>query len=291
VWHTCYLQNFRAHQRSRDRDSGRGWPEAWLRRRRRLITEAPTVVGAISPNRPSGPGTDQGRTAAVQVTIARCMLRRFALRSQWMRRRGRPGHRVMPDWENLIPTGHALHYSSSASCITRHMQILIARSALRRTTSHRSAPVPPHFDAAPTAPRAMETDPLLPPELLPQPWPGTQARSLTAQCWSRLLPNGSSAASPRLLHLYAEVMREAARSMDSTARTGLPGERPHRTDRAGSAKHVAAQVAPLRAHASYKHSSPRVSTLTAGSSCVLLGEPTQDCWRIFDIPLSSSGFQ
>lgn len=30
---------------------------------------------------------------------------------------------------------------------------------------------------------AMEPDPLLPPELLPQPWPGTEARELLAQCW------------------------------------------------------------------------------------------------------------
>ncbi len=34
--------------------------------------------------------------------------------------------------------------------------------------------------------RAMEPDPLLPPELLPQPWPGTQARKLIAQSWALL---------------------------------------------------------------------------------------------------------
>ncbi|MEU7898700.1 PaaX family transcriptional regulator C-terminal domain-containing protein [Nonomuraea sp. NPDC049152] len=33
---------------------------------------------------------------------------------------------------------------------------------------------------------AMEPDPLLPPELLPQPWPGAQARELFARCWSLL---------------------------------------------------------------------------------------------------------
>ncbi|MCH0539181.1 transcriptional regulator [Streptomyces sp. MUM 203J] len=33
---------------------------------------------------------------------------------------------------------------------------------------------------------AMRPDPLLPPELLPQPWPGTRARALTAQCWKAL---------------------------------------------------------------------------------------------------------
>ncbi|WP_283135130.1 PaaX family transcriptional regulator C-terminal domain-containing protein [Rhizohabitans arisaemae] len=34
--------------------------------------------------------------------------------------------------------------------------------------------------------RAMEPDPLVPPELLPQPWPGTHARELFARCWSLL---------------------------------------------------------------------------------------------------------
>ncbi|WHT19966.1 PaaX family transcriptional regulator C-terminal domain-containing protein [Crossiella sp. CA-258035] len=34
--------------------------------------------------------------------------------------------------------------------------------------------------------RVMEPDPLLPPELLPQPWPGAQARDLFARCWTAL---------------------------------------------------------------------------------------------------------
>ena len=34
--------------------------------------------------------------------------------------------------------------------------------------------------------RAMEPDPLLPPELLPSPWPGATARHLAAACWERL---------------------------------------------------------------------------------------------------------
>ncbi|MGY1960837.1 PaaX family transcriptional regulator C-terminal domain-containing protein [Nocardia gipuzkoensis] len=35
--------------------------------------------------------------------------------------------------------------------------------------------------------RAMNLDPLLPPELLPQPWPGTQARDAIAQCWRQMV--------------------------------------------------------------------------------------------------------
>ncbi|MEV8398370.1 PaaX family transcriptional regulator C-terminal domain-containing protein [Streptomyces niveus] len=34
----------------------------------------------------------------------------------------------------------------------------------------------------------MEPDPLPPPELLPQPWPGTHARELFAQCSSATWP-------------------------------------------------------------------------------------------------------
>ncbi|MGK5642796.1 PaaX family transcriptional regulator C-terminal domain-containing protein, partial [Streptomyces sp. URMC 126] len=38
--------------------------------------------------------------------------------------------------------------------------------------------------------RAMTPDPLLPPELLPRPWPGAEARRLTATCWQRLRAAG-----------------------------------------------------------------------------------------------------
>ncbi|GGQ60813.1 PaaX family transcriptional regulator C-terminal domain-containing protein [Couchioplanes azureus] len=59
--------------------------------------------------------------------------------------------------------------------------------------------------------RAMEPDPLLPPELLPQPWSGAHARHLAARCWTRLLeirpPTGGE---PRLFRLYADIVREAA---------------------------------------------------------------------------------
>lgn len=57
---------------------------------------------------------------------------------------------------------------------------------------------------------AMEPDPLLPPELLPQPWPGAQARTVVAQCWSRLLRTNPPEPQPRLFRLYADVVREVA---------------------------------------------------------------------------------
>ncbi|MFJ1702946.1 PaaX family transcriptional regulator C-terminal domain-containing protein [Kitasatospora sp. NPDC088346] len=53
--------------------------------------------------------------------------------------------------------------------------------------------------------RAMEPDPLLPPELLPRPWPGAHAREVFARCWSRLLevrPPGS----PALFAAYERVL-------------------------------------------------------------------------------------
>ncbi|MFI6413779.1 PaaX family transcriptional regulator C-terminal domain-containing protein [Streptomyces sp. NPDC050585] len=59
-----------------------------------------------------------------------------------------------------------------------------------------------HFTAA------MTPDPLLPPELLPQPWPGTRARDLTAACLRRLRtgrPAGDAPA-PRLFALYADAL-------------------------------------------------------------------------------------
>lgn len=65
--------------------------------------------------------------------------------------------------------------------------------------------------------RAMEPDPLLPPELLPQPWTGTHARHLAARCWTRLLEYQTVAATdthprPRLFSLYADAIHDAQRS-------------------------------------------------------------------------------
>ncbi|MFF3245933.1 PaaX family transcriptional regulator C-terminal domain-containing protein [Streptomyces sp. NPDC002870] len=63
--------------------------------------------------------------------------------------------------------------------------------------------------------RAMEPDPLLPPELLPQPWTGTHARHLAARCWTRLLEHQTVTATdthprPRLFSLYADAIHDAA---------------------------------------------------------------------------------
>nr|WSX54370.1 transcriptional regulator [Streptomyces sp. NBC_00974] len=58
--------------------------------------------------------------------------------------------------------------------------------------------------------RAMEPDPLLPPQLLPQPWPGTQARELVARCWAALNEREDDEARPTLFRLYADITREAA---------------------------------------------------------------------------------
>lgn len=51
--------------------------------------------------------------------------------------------------------------------------------------------------------RAMEPDPLLPQELLPRPWPGTQARALVAECLS-LLARGEE--DIRLFRLYRDLV-------------------------------------------------------------------------------------
>ncbi|USQ89589.1 transcriptional regulator [Streptomyces phaeoluteigriseus] len=58
--------------------------------------------------------------------------------------------------------------------------------------------------------RAMEPDPLLPPQLLPRPWPGTQARELVARCWAALHERDEGEARPALFRVYADITREAA---------------------------------------------------------------------------------
>ncbi|MEV3981604.1 PaaX family transcriptional regulator C-terminal domain-containing protein [Nonomuraea sp. NPDC049758] len=59
--------------------------------------------------------------------------------------------------------------------------------------------------------RAMEADPLLPPELLPRPWPGARARALAARCWSLLEEQtGKDAGAVRLFGLYGGLSRPAA---------------------------------------------------------------------------------
>ncbi|MFJ4092854.1 PaaX family transcriptional regulator C-terminal domain-containing protein [Kitasatospora sp. NPDC089913] len=60
--------------------------------------------------------------------------------------------------------------------------------------------------------RAMDPDPLLPPELLPQPWPGATAREQVARCWAGLDAHerGGAEARPVLFRHYTDVAREAA---------------------------------------------------------------------------------
>ncbi|MUM15917.1 transcriptional regulator [Mycobacterium sp. CBMA271] len=53
--------------------------------------------------------------------------------------------------------------------------------------------------------QAVEPDPLLPPQLLPQPWVGTAARAAVAACWAEFLK--TEADQPiRLFRWYAEVI-------------------------------------------------------------------------------------
>ncbi|GII67276.1 putative repressor in the phenylacetic acid catabolism [Sphaerisporangium krabiense] len=65
--------------------------------------------------------------------------------------------------------------------------------------------------------RAMEADPLLPPELLPQPWPGARARALTARCWSLLEEqSGQEDSGIRLFRLYGGISRHDTSTTTST---------------------------------------------------------------------------
>ncbi|MHC5705701.1 PaaX family transcriptional regulator C-terminal domain-containing protein [Streptomyces tirandamycinicus] len=58
---------------------------------------------------------------------------------------------------------------------------------------------------------AMEPDPLLPPQLLPEPWPGKDARRLAADCWRHLRGPRRAGGAPalRLFALYADALGPA----------------------------------------------------------------------------------
>jgi phenylacetic acid degradation operon negative regulatory protein len=58
--------------------------------------------------------------------------------------------------------------------------------------------------------RAVEADPLLPPELLPQPWIGVAARATVAACWAELIKNDAPQRI-KLFQWYADVVDEVAK--------------------------------------------------------------------------------
>lgn len=55
--------------------------------------------------------------------------------------------------------------------------------------------------------RAVEPDPLLPPQLLPQPWIGTAARAAVAACWAEMAKTEAEQ-SIRLFRWYARAVRQ-----------------------------------------------------------------------------------
>ncbi|MFB6878322.1 PaaX family transcriptional regulator C-terminal domain-containing protein [Streptomyces sp. NPDC056323] len=89
----------------------------------------------------------------------------------------------------------------------------VARPRLRRLQEDTYLPAPQRLtiavELAAEFTRAMEPDPLLPPELLPQPWPGTQARELVAQCWSLLDKYTEESERVSLFQLYRDAIRPA----------------------------------------------------------------------------------
>ncbi|MFJ4778759.1 PaaX family transcriptional regulator C-terminal domain-containing protein [Streptomyces sp. NPDC088762] len=95
-----------------------------------------------------------------------------------------------------------------------HRLARIARPRLDRLTGP-AALSPPELltiaaELAAELTRAMDPDPLLPPQLLPRPWPGTLARQLVARCWAALRERDHGEARPALFRLYADIAREAA---------------------------------------------------------------------------------
>lgn len=89
----------------------------------------------------------------------------------------------------------------------RHERLAdVARVRLRRLVEH-----PPRVDLLRIAvelaaefTRAVEPDPLLPPELLPRPWIGAQARALVARCWTELAERSDQL--PALFRTYEDAV-------------------------------------------------------------------------------------
>ncbi|MFE0577449.1 PaaX family transcriptional regulator C-terminal domain-containing protein [Streptomyces sp. NPDC058874] len=76
---------------------------------------------------------------------------------------------------------------------------------------------------------AMEPDPLLPPELLPRPWPGARARALAARCWEALGDGAPDRGSPRLFRLYGEALDTRPPATLAPARTTDGPDEPSRS--------------------------------------------------------------
>ncbi|GAA3491660.1 transcriptional regulator [Streptomyces cremeus] len=96
-----------------------------------------------------------------------------------------------------------------------HRLAAVARPRLARLTA--TEPLEPAaaltlaVELAAELGRAMDPDPLLPPELLPAPWPGREARALVARCWEALAVRTETTREdpPVLFRAYAQVAREA----------------------------------------------------------------------------------
>lgn len=69
--------------------------------------------------------------------------------------------------------------------------------------------------------RASELDPLLPPELLPQPWPGARARAVLAACWAQLMHRRSMSNWPRMFYHYAEVIEQVTAGAEGSDSAGM----------------------------------------------------------------------
>ncbi|MGW5922240.1 PaaX family transcriptional regulator C-terminal domain-containing protein [Nocardia fluminea] len=106
-----------------------------------------------------------------------------------------------------------------------HEQLLaVARARLARLTGpeelSRSEILTMLVELAAEFTRASELDPLLPPELLPQPWPGTRARAELAACWAQLMQRRSMPDWPRMFYHYADVIEQVTAGTEGSGVTG-----------------------------------------------------------------------
>ncbi|MGX1810387.1 PaaX family transcriptional regulator C-terminal domain-containing protein [Nocardia sp. NPDC055321] len=90
------------------------------------------------------------------------------------------------------------------SAAERHLDRLCGDEPLTRTDYLTIA-----IELAAEFSRATDPDPLLPPELLPAPWPGATARATVARCWAELI-EARAGESIQLFDVYADVLDEVA---------------------------------------------------------------------------------
>ena len=116
------------------------------------------------------------------------------------------------------PRAVANHLWRLGDIAERHRRLLaVAERALRALPdASPTARLTTAIELAAEFTHAVEPDPLLPPELLPQPWIGVAARAKVADCWA-VLTKSDAPQRIKLFQWYSEVVAEVAARSSSAA--------------------------------------------------------------------------